>query len=456
MKTRHKQPTLVSMWMLDVFCCALGCVTLLWLLNTREAKLRARAAGETANVLAKTKIELDDTRYRLNAEVERLNNRVAALETERDDTARKLGIAEAQAKTAQDALDSTKLVLNDAEQALKNLQARAADAAEMLRKKQLEEKELAAKVVTLEKLLREKDQDRADAAKRVVKLEEELDDLNARLAAARKDADAAVTAKADAMKREDQLFAAQGKVRELQKKVDDANATMIDLQGQKAKLADKLDRLRIETESKFAGIAMTGKRVVFLVDMSGSMDRTDENTLNPGKWPLVRETVAKVMRSIPDLDRFQVILFARDTRFLVGTGADWLPYQGERTIKEVTDALTAVKPNGDTNLYAAMDQAFQFRDRGLDTIYLFSDGLPTSGPGLTASQTTSLTEPQKGEILARYIRRTLTTSWNRGSGGGGKVKINSVGFFYESPDVGAFLWALSRENDGSFVGMSRP
>jgi hypothetical protein len=37
-----------------------------------------------------------------------------------------------------------------------------------------------------------------------------------------------------------------------------------------------------------------------------------------------------------------------------------------------------------------------------------------------------------------------------------KVRINSIGFFYESPDVGAFLWALSRENDGSFVGMSRP
>ncbi len=37
MRVRHKTPTLVSMWMLDVFCCALGCVTLLWLLNTRQA-----------------------------------------------------------------------------------------------------------------------------------------------------------------------------------------------------------------------------------------------------------------------------------------------------------------------------------------------------------------------------------------------------------------------------------
>ena len=29
-------------------------------------------------------------------------------------------------------------------------------------------------------------------------------------------------------------------------------------------------------------------------------------------------------------------------------------------------------------------------------------------------------------------------------------------FWAESPDVGAFLWALARENEGSFVGMSKP
>ena len=44
MRIRHKTPTLVSMWMLDVFCCALGCVTLLWLLNTRQAGDQTTAA----------------------------------------------------------------------------------------------------------------------------------------------------------------------------------------------------------------------------------------------------------------------------------------------------------------------------------------------------------------------------------------------------------------------------
>ena len=36
------------------------------------------------------------------------------------------------------------------------------------------------------------------------------------------------------------------------------------------------------------------------------------------------------------------------------------------------------------------------------------------------------------------------------------MKVHAIGFFFESPDVGAFLWAMARENDGSFVGMSKP
>ena len=50
----------------------------------------------------------------------------------------------------------------------------------------------------------------------------------------------------------------------------------------------------------------------------------------------------------------------------------------------------------------------------------------------------------------------LKTNWNREAPGLPRVTINAVGFFYESPDVGAFLWALTRENEGGFVGMSKP
>ena len=52
-------------------------------------------------------------------------------------------------------------------------------------------------------------------------------------------------------------------------------------------------------------------------------------------------------------------------------------------------------------------------------------------------------------------RKRLKTVLNRPTTGQAKVRINTIGFFFESPDVGAFLWALAREHDGSFVGMSK-
>jgi len=238
----------------------------------------------------------------------------------------------------------------------------------------------------------------------------------------------------------------------LRKQLDDSNASIIDLQGDKKKLADKFDKLRVENDGRFAGIAMTGQRVVFLVDISGSMKLLDEKTPDANKWPTVVETVGKVMRSLPSLDQFQVVIFSRTARHLFDT-KEWIPYRGEASVKQVTDALTDTLVGSDTNLYTAFDLAFKFRDTGLDTVYLFSDGLPTSGPGLTAEQDKYFNDNQRVDALAKYLRTTLKTTWNTART---KVKINSIGFFYESPEVGAFLWALSRENDGSFVGMSKP
>src|SRR5438270_3046754 len=59
MQTRHRTPTIFNLSMVDVLCCALGCVILLWLLNLREAKQRAAAAGEASQLLASTRAQLD-------------------------------------------------------------------------------------------------------------------------------------------------------------------------------------------------------------------------------------------------------------------------------------------------------------------------------------------------------------------------------------------------------------
>jgi hypothetical protein len=247
----------------------------------------------------------------------------------------------------------------------------------------------------------------------------------------------------------DKWAAGEARVQELERQLSQSGHALLAAQAETG-------RLRAVAEQRFAGIELTGRRVAFLVDMSGSMDLVDEKTPAPAKWPEVRRTVARLMRSLPALEKFQVIVFAEKTSFLLGGEGAWLDYDPKTSPDRVLEALAKVKPDGGTDMFAALEAAFRLRPQGLDTIYLLSDGLPNMGEGLPANPPRPLTEEERNDILSKYIRRALRDSWNAPRPGQPRVRINAVGFFYESPDVGAFLWALARENDGSFVGMSKP
>lgn len=453
MRIRRPPPSLVSMWMLDVFCCALGCVTLLWLLNTRLAgdeRKRVAAALEdlqtTRQSLLATRDDADTTRRTLTAQIDALKAKLTATTTERDALAQRLAVANTDLATSKDKLAREQ----SASQQLQEELARKQKAVTDLTLK------LADAVQTqseLDKLLKLREADRAALMAKQKTADEKLHDLDAKYLALLKEHENATANLASLKKTGDELTEARSTIRDLQKKIDDTNATIIDLQGDKAKLADKYDRLRIESEAKFAGIAMTGQRVVLLIDTSASMKLIDDRTPAPKKWPTVVETVVKVMRSLPNLEQFQVITFGRQAKYLFGSG-EWQAYQGEASLKSVRERLLNFEPIGDTNMYDGFDLAFRLKPNGLDTIYLFSDGLPTSGPSLTPEQERTLTEAQRSDILTREIKVMLRSRWNPAEGR--RVRINSIGFYFESPEVGAFLWALSRDNDGSFVGMSQP
>ena len=475
MRHRPKPPSLVSMWMLDVFCCALGCVTLLWLLNNREATVQTQRAGSALQRLADTetdlersrqdfaqlRMELEQTRLSLNTEIRQLQGKLLATVTERDETATKLSLAEAD--------------LSQAQEKLITASARIEELDDLLLRKQRDIKDLSVKLLAsttssteLQKLLRQKEQEYQNIARKSQQIEEQLYDLDAKFRIARKEAAEATDALAAMRKTGDELArmkltleqttkelaASRTAVQSMQSQLRQSAATIIDLQGEKAKLADKYDKLRIETDNKFAGIATTGKRVVFIVDMSGSMSLLDDKTPAPEKWNMVAETVGKVMKSIPDLEQFQVVLFSTTAHYLYSRPG-WQKYNGAESAMQVTDRIKTLTPKGDTNLYAAFDLAFRFRDQGLDTIYLFSDGLPTTGPGLEGIRSESLSNTEKSNILGTYLRNTIKIQWNS-ERARRRVKINAIGFYFESPDLGAFLWSLARENEGSFVGMSRP
>ncbi len=480
MRTRHKQPTLVSMWMLDVFCCALGCVILLWVLESLSSTEQSKKARNALQDLSRTKNELvatqDDfskTKSVLNATVQDLRGALAVMTAERDDkvkdliranadlanTKKALAIATSDLADAKTRLAAANEDLTNVKADVAKIEARVAAMLAELKKKDKAAAELNAQLVsatsteaTLQKLLRERLKDIDTLMAQQKQADDRLSLLDAKYRSLQADAKETSTALATAKKAEIELAAARSVLKDMLKGTDDSNATIVELRSDNRKLADKLDKLRIESENKFAGVAMSGKNVVFLIDISGSMKLLDEKTPAPEKWPGVIDTVAKVMKSNPALEKFQVVVFSREAKYLFGT-REWFEYKGDESVKKVAAALKETTPGGDTNLYEGFD--LSFRMAGMDTVYLFSDGLPTSGTGLTPDQEKSFNDNQRIEQLSKHLLGTLKSTWNPDRSGK-KVRINAIGFFYQSPEVGAFLWALARENDGSFVGMSKP
>jgi hypothetical protein len=481
MRVRHRIPSIFSLSMVDVLCCALGCVILLWLLNLREAKEHEDGAAEQ---LAKASRERDRTRDLLAAaraergEVYRL---ITDMEDEQSALRRRLASQEESARDLAARLDASARRAAGLERDLKGAQTTAAlvpglrarlktaqdHSAEEEGKRRVLEAELAQRLDELRetgKTLAGRDRDLAEARSyrdrweaaqaRVLALERELAQRLNELRETGKVLAGRDRDLAEARSYRDRWEAARARVLALERELAQANRNLGSAERENKTLRSQADRVRSAADNRFAGIAPTGRRVVFLVDMSGSMKLLDLDTPAPGKWQEVRQTVVRLMRSLPDLEKFQVIVFAERARYLLGGPGRWLDYDARTSPGQVLRALAALEPDGGTNVYAAMEAAFALRDQELDTIYLLSDGLPDRGEGLAAERAATL---QDVAVLTQYIRRKLKTEWNRPRAEApARVRINTIGFFYESPDVGAFLWALARENDGGFVGMSKP
>jgi hypothetical protein len=470
MRTRHKIPTIFNLSMVDVLCCALGCVILLWLVNFREAKRRALAAGETSIKLDAASRQLAEAEQQLrDLQGERDAAIVRAETSARDRAVVGAQLAATEERLAKKVQEGRALARDLAgsekergalqtqlreQDALARAAARDADALTSRLQKERD---------ALQALLRDKEALARAAAKDADALSLRLQDAELRMAKLRSAAERVPVLEKDLLASRDKsldvatrLLALEKELAERTKELSAARAAGDELRFDKKILSQQAAQARAEVENRFAGIALTGKRVVFLIDMSGSMDYVDEQTPAPDKWLGVRETLAKIARSLPGLEKFQVILFAREASFLLGNEGRWLDFDPRSSVEQATRALAATTPKGATNMYAAFEAAFRYRSQGLDTIYLLSDGLPNVGTGLSAEQAARLKDTEKAEILGTLVRKTLKTTWNRPAADRSRVRINAVGFFYESPDVGAFLWALARENDGSFVGMSKP
>jgi len=473
MHTRLRIPSIFNLAMVDVLCCALGCVILLWLLNLREAKQRTLAAQHATADLSQTRITLAETERQRKAAEDmqaQLNQRLRQSARDLEAAGHRIEAQEADRDRLAKAITTADGRVAEAEKALRESQQNQGRAADLLRAKTAHSEALANQLATLTRqatvttaLLEQKEAELSAKSRKVTEITARLREAESRSAADKARAsllaDVADQGRRD-RDRVERLDARLGALAlELEAKdrsLVSAESTIRALRGDSTQLQKRLANERAAAEYRFAGMQMTGRRVVFLVDMSGSMELVDEHTRAPEKWKGVQEAVTRIMRSLPELEKFQLIVFSNQASFPLGHDGYWIDYDPGRSTGSVGAALAAIKPKGGTDMHAGMETAFRLRDQGLDTIYLFSDGLPNMGAGLDPVTAPSMKETEREIACSNYIRQLLRTVWNRKIDGRVPVRINTVGFFYESPDVGAFLWALARENDGSFAGMSKP
>jgi hypothetical protein len=522
MQQRHRVPTIFNIYMLDVICCALGCVVLLWQVAHQEATEQTAAAHSTQAKFEQAHREF----LAATSDVTQLQNLLAALELKHKNVSQTLALTEKERAEArklaamrQEEIDTTRKALSLSEDQLKKLNDELArlladdkktraeltgqlkvSAEQLVRivlaEKQIAtlKKELAQKQTDLDASTRKgKDQvallnlseesarklekllalvrDEKKSAQTKLKLTElqlkmrdqelersriELKDI---LASKEKTGKELSVSAKDLLDAKKQLAALTAERDLLEKKLfasarDLTSATGVigSLQTEKTKLNQRVLDLQSEVEQRFAGVPLTGESIVFLIDVSGSMVMKDAKTEDPDKWPFLCDTLMQLMRSIPTMKRFQVILFSDKTSYLFGSRDYWLKYEGPATAQAARNALRKFEVGGNTNMHDGFEEAFRYRKLGLDTVYLFSDGLPNVGAGLPAT-IKNATEEQLNFHLGKFVRAKLQNDWNRAEEGKPPVRINAIGFYFESPEVGAFLWAMTREHRGSFVGL---
>src|SRR5262245_10971729 len=353
MRTRHRMPMIFSLSMMDVFCCTLGCVILLWLINQREAMQRTRAAQDALEQLTGARATLADT----SGQRDTLQRQLSTAQTE-------LGSVRTQADALRNDLAAARARADELLKALGIQKDRFADAEDRLAKKTLAEQQLTRlradslkQIADLEQLVKERESAGDALTRRTADLTERLATADARIAQLRKQAELLPDVR-------DAAVAADAKAKSLEKDLTAARSALESARSEGRDLSGQLTRVKAAAEQRFEGIALAGRRVVFLVDMSGSMDMVDDKTTDAAKWPRVRDALLRIMRSLPSLEKFQVILFSDKTTNPLGNDGRWIDYDANSAVK-VGQALAAVRPQGNTNMFMALDAAFQLRSQGL-------------------------------------------------------------------------------------------
>jgi uncharacterized protein YegL len=197
----------------------------------------------------------------------------------------------------------------------------------------------------------------------------------------------------------------------------------------------------------FYGIQTHSTRVLFVLDVSGSMNFPgSKSDAARKKIDVLREEVRRAITGLQDGSVFDIVLFSSSVRV-------WKKdpqVRGAKALSEALEFVNKAEVVGSTNVHDALETAFKMMGAGTtkdkaaepvyDTLFFMTDGRPTSG---------KVTDPQ---LILGAVRR-----WNEGR----KVRVHVVGAGGKKPEGAAtpavddvdpaFLKALAEQNGGEFV-----
>lgn len=184
--------------------------------------------------------------------------------------------------------------------------------------------------------------------------------------------------------------------------------------------SESRQRLNLVPSRQYYGIDIQAKRMMFIIDHSGSMK---EHVGPYSRLERAKNELINTINSLPEDSEFAVAFYADEVR-------QWrnkLVTASEANKRQAATFIRLLDPRGMTNTHEALRQALEF-DEQLEAVFLLTDGRPTTG---------RLVVPEA--IIADIVHRNRFRH----------LKFNTIGIKVDGPTE-RFLRSLAEHAAGEF------
>ncbi|MFT5284324.1 MAG: HEAT repeat protein [Planctomycetota bacterium] len=185
---------------------------------------------------------------------------------------------------------------------------------------------------------------------------------------------------------------------------------------------------QISTVAQFFGIKIESERVIFIIDVSGSMIEPlrAKHVGEEGKprMDIAKRELAKVIKALDPNTLFNILKFSSDMKRWRDEG---IATPTESSRDNALEYIQGFIPSGGTNIHGALKLAFE--DLDVDTIVMLSDGEPSMGdttdPGRIRAAVADWNETRGIQIHTVAIGSSLLLmEWLAEDSGGQYVEFN--------------------------------